>query len=199
MSFFFLNHFELENIDFCARQVETTFIIKLFKSLLSSHKGFGSNASGLSMGLWGLPMVLRVAAMSMAQLDASGSIGMGAEPKDLKHLEYCCGIGRALVGPCCQGENIGCAFALEDSIGKKHSRESPRRLRCVGDWKSSCESIERFLIGCAFALEDSIGKKHSRESPRRLRCVGGWKSSCESTERFLLANCRKLNQAENKF
>merc|ERR1719326_2731257 len=124
--FFFFNHFELENIDFCARQVETTFIIKLFNSLLSSQKGFGSNASGL-------PMVLRVAAMSMAQLDASGSIGMGAEPKDLKQLEYCCGIGRALVGPCCQGENIGCAFdAIEDSIGKKHSRESPRRLRCVG-------------------------------------------------------------------
>ena len=157
--FFFFNHFELENIDFCARQVETTFIIKLFNSLLSSQKVFGSNASGLSMGLWGLPMVLRVAAMSMAQLDASRAIGMGAEPKGLKRIEYCCGIGRALVGPCCQGENIGCAFALEDSIGKKHSRESPRRLRCVGGWKSSCESIERFL----------------------------------------LANCRKLNQAENKF
>jgi len=77
-------------------------------------------------------MVLRVAAMAMAQLDASGFIGMGAEPKDLKQLEYCCGIGRALVGPCCQGEHIGCAFALEDSIGKKRSRESPRRLRCVG-------------------------------------------------------------------
>merc|ERR1719326_2669777 len=98
--FFFFNYFELENIDFCARQVETTFIIKLFNSLLSSQKGFGSNASGLPMGL-------RVAAMSMAQLDASGSIGMGAEPKDLKQLEYCCGIGEHLLDLVARGKTSG--------------------------------------------------------------------------------------------